>query len=171
VKRGLVVGGATLDVVWPGALVLGVVRRGAVAAPVSPVRGLVVFSVGVVAPGVAVAPEVVVPGTVVPGMVVPGMVVARVVVPGTVAPGVVAPGVVVADVGRVASGAVITVLVMASVVEPEESPASLTRAAASTPRDSAVTTASVRTGAFQVGDAARRVRAAAPQRRHHSCSG
>jgi hypothetical protein len=175
VKSGFVVGGASLDVVWAGALVLGVVRRGAVVVPVRPVWELVVLSVGVVAPGAVVLPGVVAPGTVAPGVapgvVVPGTVVPGVVPPGTVAPGVVAPGVVVVDVGKVAAGAVITVLVTASVVEPEEPPASLTRAAASTPRDSAVTTASVMTGAFQVGDAARRVRAAAPQRRHHSCSG
>src|SRR5437016_4767688 len=52
-----------------------------------------------------------------------------------------------------------------------EFPASLTRAAASTPSDSVATTAIAMIGALQFGDVARRVRAAAPQRRHHSCSG
>ena len=78
------------------------------------------------------------------------------------------PRAVVVWVGVTAAGEVVTVVVVAGAVEP---PASLTRAAASTPSDSATTTASVATGPFQLGDAARRVRAAAPQRRHHSCSG
>ena len=48
-----------------------------------------------------------------------------------------------------------------------------TSAAASTAERRAATTitASAMIGAFQLGVAARRVRAAAPQRRHHSCSG
>src|SRR5437763_9772829 len=50
-------------------------------------------------------------------------------------------------------------------------PASLTRSAASTPSDSAATVAISATGTLQLGDAASRVRAAAPQRRHQSCSG
>jgi hypothetical protein len=179
----LVVGGAALDVVGLGALVLGLVGRGAVVVgvTVAPVWGLAVVWVGVVVPGLVLAPGVLVPGTVapgtlvagvvVPGVLAPGTVVVGVLVPGTVAPGVAAPGVVVVAVGIVATGGVSTVLVTASVVELEESPTSLTTAAASTPRDSAVITASVTIGAFQVGDPARRVRAAAPQRKHHSCSG
>ncbi len=50
-------------------------------------------------------------------------------------------------------------------------PASAIREAASTPSDSVATTATAMIGAFQLEDVARRVRAAAPQRRHHSCSG
>ncbi len=52
-----------------------------------------------------------------------------------------------------------------------ESPASATSAAASTPSDSSATAATAATGPFQRGAAASRVRAAAPQRRHQSCSG
>ncbi len=53
VKRGFEVGGATLGVVRPGALVLGVFRRGAVAVSVR-------LALGLLAPGVAAAPEVLV---------------------------------------------------------------------------------------------------------------
>ena len=154
VKSGFEVGGVTLEEVWPGGLALGVVRRGVVVAPVwLPAPGAVVLP-GVVAPGTAVvvvgvvlAPEVVV---VVRGRVVAG---------GTAVVG-----------GTIAAGAVVTVVVEGAVVEVLEPPASVTSAAASTPSDSAARAASARTGAFQAGDAARRVRAAAPQRRHHSCS-
>jgi hypothetical protein len=51
-----------------------------------------------------------------------------------------------------------------------ESPASFTRAAASTARASTVTSTSATSGARQLGDAASRVRAAAPQRGHQSCA-
>jgi hypothetical protein len=82
--------------------------------------------------------------------------------------------------GVLATGAVVLVagappdavpsVVGGTVVEPEF-PASLTRAAASTPSESTATITTATIGAFQFEDAARRVRAAAPQRRHHSCSG
>jgi hypothetical protein len=52
-----------------------------------------------------------------------------------------------------------------------EPPARSTRAAASTPRASTTTTATAPIGRFQLGAGARRVRAAAPQLRHHDCSG
>jgi len=55
-------------------------------------------------------------------------------------------------------------------VERPEPPARVTSAAASTPSESAARTVSVRTAGFQEGDAAKRVRAAAPQCKHHSCS-
>jgi hypothetical protein len=118
--------------------------------------------------GALVAPEVVWPGVLEPGVVVvPGAVALEVVVGGMV----VLPGTAVVG-AATAAGAVVTVVVAgAAVVEVLEPPASVTSAAASTPSDSAARTASTRTGAFQAGDAARRVRAAAPQRRHHSCSG
>jgi hypothetical protein len=56
------------------------------------------------------------------------------------------------------------------VVGEPESTASLTRAAASTASESPATTATAIIGAFEFDDAARRVRAAAPQRRHQSWS-
>jgi hypothetical protein len=123
----------------------------------------------------AAAGEVLVPGDVTAGDVaVPGDVTAGdvgvPVWPGVgVAPVAVAPGAAVVVVGATAAGAVVTVVVAGDAGEPE-SPASLTRAAAITPSDSAATTASAMIGAFQLGDVARRVRAAAPQRRHHSWS-
>jgi hypothetical protein len=83
---------------------------------------------------------------------------------GALAPGVVPVGVA----GALAVGVVVTVVV-AGVVEPEP-PASLTSAAASTPSAIAATTASTAIGVFQLGVAARRVRAAAPQAMHQSCS-
>jgi len=55
-------------------------------------------------------------------------------------------------------------------VEPE-SPASETSAAVSTPSESTITTARAVIRPFQLGAAASLVRAAAPQRRHHSCVG
>jgi hypothetical protein len=67
----------------------------------------------------------------------------------------------------VSAAAVVTVRVLAGAAEPEP-PARLTSAAASTPSASTSTTASAATRPFQLGDAANRVRAAAPQLRHHS---
>jgi hypothetical protein len=62
-------------------------------------------------------------------------------------------------------------LVATGVVVEPELPASLTSAAASTPSASTATTTTAMVGAFQFGGGARRVRAAAPQRRHQSWSG
>jgi hypothetical protein len=73
----------------------------------------------------------------------------------------------VAVVGVRALAAVVTVRVVAG-AELSEPPASLTSAAASTPRERTATTNAVTRGAFQFGDAASRVRAAAPQVKHHS---
>jgi hypothetical protein len=103
-----------------------------------------------------------------PGEVVaPGVVVAAA-GPVEAAPGVVdvAPGVAVV----VAAAGVVTVIVTGGLVDEPEPPASLTSAAASTPRASTAITATVTAGARQLGVAARRVRAAAPQFRHQSCS-
>jgi hypothetical protein len=61
----------------------------------------------------------------------------------------------------------VTATVLAGLLE---SPASETSAAASAPSESTITTPRAITGPCQRGVAARRVRAAAPQRRHHSCS-
>lgn len=73
------------------------------------------------------------------------------------------PGVALVGVtGALAAGAVVTVVVTGAAPEPEP-PASLTSAAASTPSASTATTAIAATGPFQLGVAARRVRAAAPQ--------
>jgi hypothetical protein len=118
---------------------------------------LPVGAVGVpVRPGVAVlAPGVAAPGAV--GVLAPGVVVLGALVPGVAVVGVTAAG-------------LVTVLV-AGVVVVSKLPASFSRAAVSTPSDSAATTAIAIIGAFQLEDVARRVRAAAPQRRHHSCSG
>jgi hypothetical protein len=79
-------------------------------------------------------------------------------------------GVIAAVVGAGAAAAVVTVLVIAGGGGPV-SPASFTSAAASTPRDNATAAATAATGAFQLGEAASLVRAAAPQRRHHSWVG
>ena len=120
--------------------------------------------------GVLVAPGVVAPGVLEPGVLVPGVLEPGVLVPGLVVAGVLALGVVAVGVtGTLAAGAVVTVVV-AVVVEPEP-PASLTSPAASTPSASAATTATAAMGAFQLGVAARRVRAAAPQAMHQSWSG
>ncbi len=73
------------------------------------------------------------------------------------------------DAGAEAAGPV-TVWVIAGGAGPE-SPASFTSAAASAASASSATSATATTGARQFGVAARRVRAAAPQRRHHSCPG
>ena len=137
---------------------------------------LVVVVLGVVdveAPVVlgVLVPGVVVPGALVLGVLVAGVLVAGVLVPGTLVVGVLAPGATAPVVRGVAAvGAVVIVLVMATELEPEL-PASFTSAAASTPSASATTLASTAIGAFQLGVAASRVRAAAPQFRHHSCSG
>src|ERR1019366_2322993 len=72
--------------------------------------------------------------------------------------------------GATVAAAVVMVFVLTGGAGPV-SPASLTRAAARTPSESTTTTTAATSGAFQLGDAARRVRAAAPQLRHHSCSG
>jgi multisubunit Na+/H+ antiporter MnhC subunit len=148
VKRGFEVGVVTLGVVRPGAPVLEVFGRGVVLAPVRLAPGF--FPPGAVAvPGVVVRGRVLVPVSPVPGVLVVG----------AVAVGV-----------AVMAGAVVTVVVAGAVVERSEPPARVTRAAASTPRESAARTASARTAGFQEGDAAKRVRAAAPQCKHHSCS-
>ena len=132
---------------------LEVFGRGVVLAPVRLAPGF--FPPGAVAvPGVAVRGRVLVPVSPVPGVLVLGTVV------GAVAVGV-----------AVTAGAVVTVVVAGAVVERPEPPARVTSAAASTPSESAARTASVRTAGFQEGDAAKRVRAAAPQCKHHSCAG
>jgi hypothetical protein len=114
---------------------------------------------------------VVVETPVVAGVLVLGVLVAGVLVLGMLVVGTLVPGVVVLVAGGiVAAGVVVIVLTIAVVVE-SESPVSFTMAAASTPSDSATTLASTAIGIFQLGVAARRVRAAAPQFRHHSCSG
>jgi hypothetical protein len=51
-----------------------------------------------------------------------------------------------------------------------EPPARSISAAASTPSETATTATIAAIGILQFGVAARRVRAAAPQRRHHPCS-
>jgi hypothetical protein len=70
---------------------------------------------------------------------------------------------------ELAGAGAVTVLVIAAGLAPE-SPASLTREAASTPSASTTMAAREAAGAPQLGEPARRVRAAAPQRRHQSCS-
>jgi hypothetical protein len=96
-------------------------------------------------------------------------------VPGVVAPWVVVVAVVVAVVGIVAlldvatAAGAVTVVVVAGTGE--EPPARSTKAAASTPSASTTTTVTAPIGRFQLGAGARRVRAAAPQLRHHDCSG
>ncbi len=116
--------------------------------------------------GGAVALDVLAPGLPVVGVLAPGAAVAGVLVVGALV-----LGAAVAVVrGVVAAGAAVTVLVTAIELEPEL-PVSFTSAAASTPSDSAMTLASTAIGIFQLGVAAKRVRAAAPQFRHHSCSG
>jgi hypothetical protein len=84
--------------------------------------------------------------------------------------GVVA-GAVVAVVGVVvAAAAVVVTVVVVTGAEPEP-PARSTSAAAITPSASTTRTANAATGRFQLGDGARRVRAAEPQRRHQPWSG
>jgi hypothetical protein len=135
-----------------------------------------VVAVGVVA--VAVGPPVVVA---VDGLIVVGVpgVTAPVVVGATTPPRPVAPAVPVVVVGIVPGAvpgtigvAVVTVRVTrGGVVALGEPPLSLTSAAASTPSASTAIAAIAMIGAFQLVGAARRVRAAAPQFRHHSCQG
>lgn len=114
------------------------------------------------APDVAVV-EVLVPGNVVVGVLVAGVLVAGVLVVGVPAAG--APGEVSAP---IPAAGVVTVLVTARVLAPE-SPASETSAAVIAPRESTMVVLSATIGARQPGIAARRVRAAEPHRRHHSC--
>ena len=121
----------------------------------------------VVAPGEIVVGVPGVPG--VPGVTAP-VVVGTTAPPRPVAP--VAPVVVVGIAPGSAGAAVVIVLVTGGgVVAVLEPPLSLTSAAASTPSASTAITAIATIGAFQFVGAARRVRAAAPQLRHHSCSG
>jgi hypothetical protein len=89
--------------------------------------------------------------------------------PGTAAPGAVVVGVaaVLAGAGTRAAGAVVTVRVTRILVG-LELPARSTSAALSTPSESTITATIAAIGMRQFGVAARRVRAAAPQRRHHS---
>ena len=86
-----------------------------------------------------------------------------------VAPGVVTAGAGAAGAGAAGAGAVTEMV--AAVVGESKPPASLTSATAITPIESAATTAMAKIGAFQFDELARRVRAAAPQCRHQSCSG
>ncbi len=104
-------------------------------------------------------------------------------VPGVTAPGVVgaaAPLRPVAPVvfvvvgiapGTIGAAVVIVLVTAGTVFGVPEPPLSLMSAAASTPNASATITAIATIGAFQLVGAARRVRAAAPQLRHHSCRG
>ncbi|HEV2923543.1 MAG TPA: hypothetical protein VGW98_05895 [Solirubrobacteraceae bacterium] len=71
--------------------------------------------------------------------------------------------------GTKAEGAVVTMRVTRIFVG-LELPARSTRAAASTPSESTITATIPAIGSRQFGVGARRVRAAAPQRRHQSCS-
>jgi hypothetical protein len=122
---------------------------------------LVVGVAGVVVVG-AGAVGVVAPGVTAPGVVAPGVAAPGVVVPGTVLSGVPAGPV------ATAGGAVVMVRVVAGELELE--PERSTSAAVRTPSESATTARSAAIGTRQFGAAASRVRAAAPQRRHHSCS-
>jgi len=135
----------------------------------------VLVSPGVVvvaAPFGATPPAVVVVGTITPPLGVVAGPLVGVLTPGTLvagAVGVLATVGVAADAGVLAAGAA-TVVVVVATLDPEP-PASLTSAAASTPSASTATTAIAAIGPFQLGVAASRVRAAAPQRRHQSWSG
>ena len=107
-------------------------------------------------------------GVVVLGFVAPGVgavALVGVLVAGNDVDGVAAVGVVV-----VTAAAVVTVAVEGVGAGPV-SPASVTSAAASTPSERTITAITAVIGAFQLGEAASLVRAAAPQRRHHSWSG
>jgi hypothetical protein len=103
-------------------------------------------------------------------------------VAGLLAAGVLAAGVLAAGGLALGAGAGVAVpgevteagpptMVRVTLVVEEKPPPSLTKEAASTASASAATTATAMIGAFQFEDAARRVRAAAPQRRHQSWSG
>lgn len=87
--------------------------------------------------------------------------------------GALAAGAVVAGAGAVVAGAVVAAAGVVTVtgVIGSEPAASLTREAAMTAIESTATTAIATIGAFHPLAAASRVRAAAPHRRHHSCSG
>ncbi len=131
-----------------------------------PVLGIVVVAPGADVVGLVAVGVVRVVG--VPGVVAPG-VVGAVVPPGPV-PDVVGVVVVGNDPGVVGAVVVVIVLVTGgSVLVVPGPPLSLTSAAASTPSASVAITAIATIGAFQLVGAARRVRAAAPQLRHHSC--
>lgn len=137
-----------------------------------------------VAPGVPAAPDLVAPGVVVAGAPLRGVVVPSdeppaaplpsedvapgVPAPGVRAPGVVAPGVVAPGVALVG---VVTVLVIVLAGVVRGPPASLTSDAVSAPSATTIASPSAISGVRQLGVEARRVRAAAPHRRHHSCSG
>jgi hypothetical protein len=129
-----------------------------------------------VAFGAGLVPVLTVPTLVPPPGVAPGAVAPPAVAPGVAAPGAVVPGAVVVgtaglpSAGAVAAGAVVRVLVTRVVVE-SELPARSTSAAVNTPSESATRATIAAIGLLQLGVAARRVRAAAPQRRHHSCWG
>jgi hypothetical protein len=101
------------------------------------------------------------------GLLAAGVLAAGVLAAGGLALGA---GVGVAVPGEVTDAGPPTMVRVTLVVE-EKSPASFTKEAASTASASAATTATAMIGAFQFEDAARRVRAAAPQRRHQSWSG
>jgi hypothetical protein len=144
------------------ALAFGVSSRGLVAEPdvegrESPLPDDVVVD----CPGVDVAGPVAVPAPVVLVPVAP--------VVGVLVWGVVVLGTVVDWVGATAPAELVIVWMLVTVLV--ELPASETSAAAITPSERAMTIAITAIGFFQFGDAARRVRAAAPQRTHHSCSG
>jgi hypothetical protein len=146
--------------------------RPAVPVPVLVSPGVVVVAAppGVTAPALVVGtitpPLGVVAGPV--GVVAPGTVAAGVV--GVLAPGTTAVVVGVAGVTGVLAAGAATVVVVVAALDPEP-PASLTSAAASTPSASTAMIAIAAIGPFQLGVAASRVRAAAPQRRHQSWSG
>ncbi len=146
------------DELVPVLVVVGVVAVGVVVAVVGRlvegvVDGLIVVGVpGVTAPpdpGAATPPRPVAP---VGALVVVGIVLC-------VAPGTNGVAVVIV---RVIAGGVVAV---------GEPPLSFTSAAASTPSASTHTAAIAKIGPFQFVGAARRVRAAAPQLKHHSCRG
>jgi len=134
-------------VVAPGVVAPGVVAPGAgavfVAAP-APGAGASVGAAGFVVPGLVVAGAAVVAGGVAGAAALPGMLCAG------------APAWVPVSTAAGRAGELV------------ELPASSTRAATSTPSASAATIASRATGALQLGVAASRVRAAAPQERHQS---
>ncbi len=137
--------------VTPGAVVVEP------AAPLVPAGAVVVAPVfGTAVPG---TPPVGAPAAGVPAVPAPGTPVVAPVAPAA------APGVVAAP----AAGAV-TVRVTATVPPGPLEPASDTNAAVSAPSESTITVVNAITGARHRGVLARRVRAAAPQRMHQSCS-
>jgi hypothetical protein len=152
--------GERVPVPPPALVVVGVVVPGDVEPPLGAalVDGVIVVGVpGLTAP---VCGALVPPGVSVPGL--------------AGAPGVVVAVLVVADGAPGSVGVLETVIVLVSgvaCVVVEEPPLSLTSAAARTPNASAAITARATIGALQFAGAARRVRAAAPQLRHHSCWG